>query len=128
MGEEVVMGKIRQHFRENKKVYVAATGGLVAGAVGIVVFQKKADVVVSPKILQVLNYKPQAHLEVYIEALGDPGNIIQDLKTGTIYASQGRAAKELGLDPAALSKHLKGLTPHVKGHTFTKLGKAMVAE
>ena len=59
---------------------------------------------------------------------GDPGNIIQDNATGSIYASQSQAAKELGLRQIPPSRHLNGFSPNVKGHTFTKLGKAMVSE
>lgn len=119
--------KIKNHFRENKKYYITGASCLAVGAVGGAAICWRSPQV-SSKIVQILSYKPQATLEVFIEALGDPGNIIQDTTTGIIYASQGQAARELGLNPSELSKHLKGRNSHVKGHVFEKLGKAMVAE
>jgi hypothetical protein len=81
---------------------------------------------VSNRLIQVLTYKSNQTLEVFIEALGDPGNIIQDTTTGIIYASQGQAAKELGVTPGYVSQHLHGRQDHVKGHILKNLGKAMV--
>jgi hypothetical protein len=118
--------RVREHVERNKKVYSVGGVCLLIGAAGGLVLASRQGAV-NNKITQVLSYKPEATLEVFIEALGDPGNIIQETSTGTIYASQGQAARELGLSPAAISKHLNGASPHVNGHTFTKLGKAAVA-
>jgi plasmid maintenance system antidote protein VapI len=63
-----------------------------------------------------------------VEALGDPGNIIQDTTTGIVYASQGQAARALGVFPARISENLTGKLPNVNGHCFTKIGKAAVPE
>lgn len=123
--------KIKNHLQENKKVYIGTGVGLVVGAATTVVICKfraqPADMQVNNKIQQILSYKPQATLEVYIEALGDPGNIIQDTTTGTIWASQNQTAKALGVNPARVSEHLAGKIPDINGHVLTKLGKASVA-
>ena len=81
-------------------------------------------------IVQVLSWKPEAYqtIDVHIEALGDPGNIIQDADTGIIYASQNQVAKALDVAPAYVSQHLNGKRDHVMGHKLVKLGKAMVSE
>lgn len=121
--------RIKNHLIENQTVYIVGASCLVVGAAGAaVVLHSPTDMNVSNKIQQILSWKPTATLEVYIEALGDPGNIIQDTTTGTIYASQGQAARELGLKAPAISKHLNGHTPHVQGHIFEKLGKALVSQ
>jgi len=117
---------IKTHLRENKVVYFVGLGCTTLGAVSTLAIMTSP--LVSNRQIQVLTYKSMQKLEVYIEALGDPGNIIQDTTTGIIYASQGQAAKELGLSAPDISKHLSGQTDSVKGHIFTKLGKAMVAE
>lgn len=119
--------KIRTHISENRKVYIAAGVGIAVGAGITAVILKKPETQIAPKINQILSYKPNATLEVHIEALGDPGNIIQDLTTGTVYASQGQAARELGLSASDISKHLAGKCDSVKGHQFAKLGKASLA-
>lgn len=123
-----MLDKIKNHVRDNQKAYVVGGVCFVAGVAVSAVVLKKADLEISPKIQQILSYKPHATLEVHIEALGDPGNIIQDVTTGTIYASQGQAARELGINAGRISEQLKGAREHVNGHVFEKLAKASVSE
>lgn len=118
--------KTKQHIIDNKAIYITGGVCLVVGALGGGLYAIKNDALVNTKAIQVLTWKSKQTIEVYVEALGDPGNIIQDTTTGIIYASQGQAAKELGVTPAAISQHLAGKTSHVKGHAFVKLAKAMV--
>lgn len=121
--------KVKTHFRENKKLYIgiAIGAGVTAIAgVGYILLSGRGQYNQTSVIVGNHNTVKQT-LEVYIEALGDPGNIIQDLTTGTIYASQGQAARELGVDPRRISKHLNGLADHVDGHQFAVLGKAPVS-
>ncbi|QGJ89665.1 membrane protein [Gordonia Phage Odesza] len=123
------LDKVKSHIQENKKVYIVGGVCLVVGLAGgalIVKAHQPPPIKVQPKINQVLSWKPEAKLEVYIEALGDPGNIIQDTTTGTIYASQRQAADALGVDPSSVSRHLAGKFPDVKGHILSNLGKAYV--
>lgn len=121
---------LKQHWQNNKKTYLAC--GVTAIVVGGVTYMLTRDGKVTVAVMQlkqigVLNRAHQT-IEVYVEALGDPGNIIQDLTTGTIYASQGQAARELGLPISSISNQLNGRSAHVKGHIFEKLGKAAVPE
>ncbi|QFP94936.1 hypothetical protein SEA_OHMYWARD_54 [Gordonia phage OhMyWard] len=124
--------RLKNHAKTNKKTYIVGGVCLAAGLVGgAVIVRTSMDppIKVQPKITQVLSWKPEAHLEVYIEALGDPGNIIQDTTTGTIYASQGQAAKALDTTKSAITRHLKGDTDFVAGsHKLVKLGKAHVSD
>lgn len=120
---------VKSHFRRNKNIYAAATVGVATGAlVCFVAIKRPTEILVNPKVQQILSWKPQATIEVHIEALGDPGNIVQDITTGTIYASQGQAARELGLNAARISEQLRGRIPNVGGHVFEKLGKAAVSQ
>lgn len=118
---------IKSHWQKNKTTYVACGAtAVVTGVVVCVVRSKIKNVEVQNKIVQIMSWKPKATLEVYIEALGDPGNIVQDLTTGSIYASQGQAAKELGLNPGRVSEQIRGIRDTVNGHQFKVLGKASV--
>jgi hypothetical protein len=119
--------RVKSHFRENKKTYLACCGTAVVVVVGTLL-ATDGKVGVSNRQIQVLNYKSKQTLEVFIEALGDPGNIVQDMLTGSVYASQGQAARELGVTPSMVSRHLSGKLPDVAGHKLVKLGKAAVAE
>ena len=123
------INKIKKHFHDNKKIYAVGSTCLGVGAVlgGVAIVRSS---VVDATVIQGIAYRSPVtqKIDVFVEALGDPGNIIQDVTTGTIYASQNQAARELGVSPARISEHLTGKILDVKGHTLTKLGKAMVAE
>lgn len=120
--------KVQAHLNKYKTAYIVGGVSFLAGVTVSTIILKKTDTQIAPKIQQILSYKPHATMEIHIEALGDPGNIIQDLTTGIIYASQGQAARELGVSSSDISKHLSGKTDSVRGHEFTKLGKASVAQ
>lgn len=123
--------KIKQHFKDNAKLYIGigiGAGVTIIGAAAYVLLSEKGAKLVGVRPVQVLTYKSNQVIDIHIEALGDPGNIIQDLTTGTVYASQNQAARELGVDHRRISKHLQGLTDNVDGHKFTVLGKAAVSE
>lgn len=122
--------KVKTHFQENKKLYIGiAVGASVTAiaAVSYVLLSNKGELIVNNKPVQILTWKSKQTIEVHIEALGDPGNIIQDLTTGIVYASQNQAARELGVNPARISEHLAGKLDNVKGHAFSMLGKAHVS-
>ena len=124
--------KIKQHFKDHKEAYIAGgvclATGVVIGAVTILVVKKGGNQTTVAEMTNIVAWKPKQIIDVYIEALGDPGNVVQDLTTGTVYASQGQAARALGAYPSDMSKHLAGKKPHINGHIFEKLGKAIVSE
>jgi hypothetical protein len=117
---------IKNHFKNNKKEYIVGGICLVTGALAGALFSKYSGSGpdVTQKVTQVGLINRANVLSVYINPLGDPGNVVQCLETGSIYASQGQAARELNLDPAALSKHLNGRSENVHGNHFQILGKA----
>lgn len=127
---------IKTHVREHKKAYViggtVAAVGVATGVgyiLGVRTTPKNVETLVAPSnTINGLAWKPTQTIEVVVEALGDPGNIVQDLTTGTIYASQNQAAKAVGATSGEMSKHLNGLSNAVKGHKFARLGKAAVPQ
>ena len=123
---------IKLHVKKYQTYYIVVGVVGTAAGCGYLGYRFGATRVVeneiNSKINQVLSYKPKATIEVYVEALGDPGNIIQDTTTGVIYASQRQAARELGLEASRVSEQVRGLRDHVNGHKFEFLAKAIVPE
>lgn len=116
--EPTRLERIKQHLQENKKVYLVGAGCLGAG------YFLRPQVV---NIVDVCNLKYKSPTNnIIINALGDPGNVVQCVETGTVYASQNQAARELGVAAARISEHLHGKIPHVQGHTFVLIAKAEV--
>jgi hypothetical protein len=133
MGQKIE--KVKTHFRENKKTYIACGGTAVVAVVGtlvaVIAASDKGQVNTSQKIGN-LNWNATQILDntvtYQMPARGHRGNVIVDNETKIPYPSQHFAAKELNLNPGNLARHLQGKLPHVKGHTFTKLGENMNEE
>ena len=125
---------IKKHVNNHKKAYIIAgsvvgVGAVAAGSyiLGTKSVAQNVETWVAPKnTINGVAWKPIQTIEVTVEALGDPGNIIQDLTTGTIYASQSQAAKALGVSRAAISRSVNGLSELSNGHKLVNLGKAHV--
>ncbi|HMT87991.1 MAG TPA: hypothetical protein PKC73_00020 [Dermatophilaceae bacterium] len=123
-----MLEKTKEHLKKHKTAYLVGAGVVTSVVLGAVVTAVTRNGKVANQT--VVGFKVgdvTQTIEIYIEALGDPGNIIQDVATGTVYASQGEAARTLGIPPSVLSKHLNGHKADAHGHVFAKLGKAPVS-
>ena len=124
------MNEIKEHFERNKQFYIGLGVGILVGTVATgayFVFRNNAIaskmMIDSQKLLE-LNYKTTKNYItnlIEIDAPGNSGNVIKDLKTGTIYPSQNEAARALDVSRQQISRHLSGLQSDVAGHTFEKL-------
>jgi len=116
--------KVKSHLKNNKKVYL--TGGicLVVGGVIVYVAQGINNVAVVDSFkVQVNSPTTNNILQITLPSLGHPGNAVQCLDDGTIWASQGEAARALGVNPDVVSKHLHGKVASVGGKTLKKISE-----
>jgi len=118
--------KIKTHLQTNKKVYIAVGITVVTTAAivsTIFILKSKA---IGNRINMTRLWSPGDNnvMKVFISPLGDPGNVIQCIETGTVYASQGQAARELGVNASRISEHLTGKLPNIHGNHLIILGKA----
>lgn len=119
------VAKIKKHFRDNKGTYIGVGAGIVVGAASAVVLMNRATMISNKEVLNFKWQSPTTNvLQLILPALGDPGNVVQCVETGSIYASQGQAAKELGVSATDVSNHLHGKNPHLNGLHLKVLGKA----
>jgi len=123
MGKRI--DRVKKHFADNKGAYIAGGVGILVGAATAVVLKDRATMISNKETLNFKWQSPTTNiLQLILPALGDPGNVVQCVETGTIYASQGQAARELGSTASTVSKHLAGLVPDVKGSHLKVIGKA----
>lgn len=127
------LDEFKKHVKDHKKAYILVGTGMCIGfGIGVVATMAHTKSImtgVGSTSAQVgdiyqLGYKSTQTLKVSVSALGDPGNVIQDLTTGIIYASQGQAARELGVSANRISEQLRGVREDAGGHIFKILGKA----
>jgi hypothetical protein len=127
---------VKQHVRNHKTAYTLGGATVVVAAVaaggyyyGVRTGANKAVALQYVSIVGNENTVTQT-FEVYIEALGDPGNIVQEFidgrPTNNFWASQNQAAKEVGAWASDMSKHLNGKIDHINGRTFKRVGKPVV--
>ncbi len=106
-----------------KIALAAAAAGMVVGIViTIIIYNRRGgEYIIMPRFW---SSGDNNFMRVFINPLGDPGNVVQCVETGTIYASQGQAARALGVTAAEVSNHVCGKVSHVNGQHFVILGKA----
>lgn len=121
--------KIKQHFRDNKKVYIGTAVGVLVGAASAVLILKYNNVKVTQQASQnaLVNYKPTIHQEqivmMELPPRGHRGFAILNDKTGEVYGSLRNAAEKIGCSTTVLRDHLNGLHDDVFGNTYTNLGE-----
>ena len=125
--------KLKKHFRDNKKVYIAV--GITAAVVGTGAYILYANHKASCGVAQQMVHDISAGGDVQIagrdvvnvvEGLakrGHAGNVVRCIETGEIFASQNRAASLFGGDSITMSQHLNGVLENFKGFHFERLGE-----
>lgn len=115
--------RIKTHFRENRNFYIGLGVGLAVGTTGVVIFSKLQT---TGNISLPRFWSPGDNniMTVFINPLGDPGNVIQCVETGTVYASQGQAARELGISKTSISNAVRNGDSVSGGQHFLFLAKA----
>lgn len=127
--------KVKQHLKENKKVYLAAAGGVVVGGTAVGIFALRSARFQTPEIQQaatnnaLLNWKPSPSntvITMTAEHHGHPGNATMCLETLEKFSSQSRAAAAEGVSNHLMHRHLSGELPHINGRHFVKTGEHSV--
>lgn len=116
--------KVIQHVEENKTTYLLTAGAFSAG---IIVRGRAPEIkqIIKPKNLMGLGYKsPQIMNTIVLPAKGDPGDVVQNLRTMETYPSKGELARALGMDRSRVSDYFTGKLPHLQGDQFEVIGKA----
>jgi hypothetical protein len=119
--------KIKTHFQENKKVYVALLAGVVVGAIAVIVVVRELGqiAIIDSYKIQILSPTTNNIMQNMMERRGHPGFVVRCVETGEKFSSQNHAASEMNLSGPNLSQHLNGMRNQVGGFTFERLGEAV---
>jgi len=124
MEESTRYQKIKQHLKDNKKVYLVGAGCLTAGYL--------LRGVSSPNVIQTFNgtdnigliVNKSKNVDVVIKYLNQrnyPANPVRCLETLEKWSSQAEAALAKGISETNLSQHLNGKYPHANGLHFERI-------
>jgi hypothetical protein len=117
--------KVKNHIREHKEVYLAAAGGAFVGAVGVLLLRDSPAMI---SIKEIMNFKYKspttAISQIILPALGDPGNVVEEIESHTFFNSQGLYGRLHGIKPSEVSRHLRGELPDLNGKHLRVVGKA----
>lgn len=125
------MERIKKHISDHKQMYIgvgAGAGLVLAGITCVkmrgcspwiqhssnVLVQHSSNVLGKTEILNNVSY-------FSADRQGPPSWVVRCIETGEIWASQAKAATDLDIHPANLSKHLRGSQPDVNGLTFERI-------
>ena len=114
--------KVKTHFRENKKVYLAFAGGVLL--VYVANGRRDGDsysqrVIGKSGDMTITNNK----IEVQMTRPGPKSYVVQCLENQATYPSLRAAARENGVSHGLLSGHLKGDIPDVNGKHYEKVAE-----
>lgn len=126
-----MLSKIKRHINENRKLYLMGTTCVLTGAaVAALYYHKiiipglpKAELINAPTLTTNGDNSPIVSIIQTLERRGHPGNVIQCVETGEIFASQRRVCEVFDISSSALSKHLNGLKESIKDLHFKRLGE-----
>lgn len=118
---------IKNHVRENKKVYIVGASCLAVGLVGGVALVKAGDIsiVVTGDKNQIVG-KAKTVNQVMIELVerSTPSRPVHLVGTNLYFSSLNEAARETGHSLSMLSRHVNGHIPDVRGDVFELLEAA----
>lgn len=122
--------QVKAHLKENKKVYIAAGITSVVSVAATVIIMKYHSTPVSVTAIQKgytitgdVNNIINQIVEVSMSRPGPKAFVVQCLETQKTWPSIRSAAKDLGVGPSTIAKHISGELPDVKGLHFEKLAE-----
>lgn len=115
--------KVKSHFKENKKVYIAAGIGVVAGAATVLILTPRGIQIVDALKVQVNSPTTNNVVQVIMSRPGPKAFVVQCKETQTVWPSIRAAAKELNIPEGQIRANIKGLKDTVDGLHFEKIAE-----
>lgn len=114
------MSKVKEHFKKHKTSYIVGGSCLVVGA-GLGVLFKGGQLLINDSLKVQIASPTTNNITMTMTRPGPKSFVIQCSENQKVWPSIRSAAKDLGVEPSVISKHLKGLKDSVDGLHFEKL-------
>jgi hypothetical protein len=116
--------KIKKHFHENKKVYIAGGVCLVIGAVSALVLKRSTTGSEIVQQVTQIGFRNEASpVIINLVERSTASKPVHLVGTNLYFSSLSEAARETGHPLSTLSKHINGFIPDVKGDVFELIEK-----
>jgi len=131
VSKESKLQKVKKHLRENGKVYIVSTITGLTCIVVTLVFAKKSKnqlAVIAETAIGNANTIHNQTINMMSVKKGHPGFPVWCRELNRHWTTQTAAAKELGLNPVELSKHIRGQRDHVMGLHFERMRRESILD
>ena len=125
------LNKIKNHLKNNKKVYIAVGATFVVTAVTTYLVTSRMKVSQTAVNAAMVNWKPtinQNQIVIDLAARGHRGFAIFNRNNHDVYGSIGEAAEKLGVSRTTITNHLKGLIDNINGNVLVNLGENLTEQ
>jgi len=119
--------RVKQHFSDNKQLYIGIGIGVVVTAVAVVVTvvsRGDSGTQVIQKINQIAWRPENNQMVINMVERSTPSKPVHLVGTNLFFSSLSEAARETGHSVSDISKNVSGLRPDVKGDVFQLLKPA----
>lgn len=118
--------RIKKHIQRNKKEYIVITISVAASVITAIIVcsvrgRKQITTVIADTAIGNANTIKNQTINMLPPKKGHPGFPVRCKELNRTWNTQSEAAKELGLDPFELSKHMNFKRDHVNGYTFERM-------
>lgn len=114
------MGKIKEHFKKHKAVYISSGISLVTG-VAFGVAARGTQIVLNDSVKVQIASPTTNNIMLEMTRPGPKSFVVQSLSDQRVWPSLRAAARDLNVHPSVVSAHLKGLKDSVDGIKLTKI-------
>ena len=124
--------RVKKHFRENRKLYLAGGVCLVAGVVLGYSLKDDGDDVKMEALGDInlgdINFgelEKTTHNttnNVTVNMGGHTHKIVKNTSTGEVFESVSAAAESAGVSPSMMSRHVNGHKDHISGDVYEIIG------
>jgi hypothetical protein len=121
---ETRISKIKTHFRENKQAYLGTAGGVIVGAIAILVVTVRDNNLAEMNITQLGFWNEVKPTTINLVERSNPSKPVHLVGTNLYFDSMSDAARKTGHNLSRISQNVNGTVSDLNGDVFELLEPA----